>query len=376
MNRIYHLITCLEIGGAEVFLYRLVKGLLERGHACRVGSLVRSAPVDAWLRELGVEVDFLDMKPGRPNPLVLRKFLKIQRRWKPDVLQTWMYHADLLGLSARLMGQRNIIWNVRCTDMDLAKYSRVTALTVRACARLSGLPRCVLTNAHAARDFHLKLGYHPRAFQVIPNGYDTQTLRPAPEIRAAMRKELGLAEQDIAVGLAARFDPMKGHAVFAQAAGLILERQPHARFVLYGENVNHDNEPLVQALRTAKALHRCLLLGRRDDAPNVHQALDIAVSSSLFGEGFSNTIAEAMACGVPCVGTDVGDTARIIADTGHVAPPNDPEALAEGVAALAGLDSDARRAMGRAAHTRIVEHYSLDRVVDAYAALYAETVQG
>ena len=372
--RIYHLITCLETGGAEVFLYRLTKGLLELGHECRVGSLVRSGPVDGWLRELGVAVDFLEMRPGRPSVGAVRRFLAIQREYRPDVLQTWMYHADLLGLSARLLGQRNIFWNVRCTDMDLAHYSRMTAYTVKLCALLSRLPQAVLTNAHAARDFHVQLGYRARDFQVIPNGYDTQQLRPNPQARDEVRAELGLGEDDILVGLAARFDPMKGHLLFARAAGLALRQAPKLRFALYGSGVDEHNQELIQALRDSGALDRCHLLGRRDDAPRVHAALDLGVSSSLFGEGFSNTIAETMACGAPCVGTDVGDTARIIGDTGRVVPPNDAEALAQGLAELALMGREARQRLGKQARERIVQEYALEKIVGAYAGLYGSVI--
>lgn len=369
--RIYHLITCLETGGAEVFLYRLCKGLLQLGHEVRVGTLLRSGPVDQWLRDIGVEVDVLDMKPGRPSLRALNRFLRIQRQYKPQVLQTWLYHADLMGLFARLQGQRNIFWNVRCTDMDLAHYSRVTALTVRACARLSPLPRAVLTNAHAAKEFHVRMGYRPKDFIVIPNGYDTRSLKPDPEARAAVRRELGIDEDEILTGLAARFDPMKGHLLFARAAGLALQQAPKLRFALYGAGIDDSNQQLVAALRESGAFEHCRLLGRRDDAPRVHAALDIGVSSSLFGEGFSNTIAETMACGAPCVGTDVGDTGRIIGDTGKTVPPNDTEALAQALADLAQLSPAARQSLGAAARRRIVEQFALEKIVEAYAALYA-----
>lgn len=373
--RLYHLITTLETGGAEVFLYRLVKGLQALGHECRVGALVRSAPVGDWLRDIGVEVDFLDMKAGRPGPLALARFLRIQRGYKPDLLQTWMYHADLLGLFALLVGQKNILWNVRCTDMDLKHYNPVTALTVRTCAKLSRLPRGVLTNAHAAKEFHEKLGYRPKKFIVIPNGYDTAALRPDPEARTALRRELSVAEDQVLVGLAARFDPMKGHLVFARAAGEALKQAPSLRFALYGAGVDADNTPLITALRESGALPFCRLLGRRDDAPRVHAALDIAVSSSLFGEGFSNTMAESMACGVPCVGTDVGDTRRIIGDTGQVVPPNDAPALAKAVLTLAEMRPEARQALGQAARRRVEKHFSLEKVVAEYAELYDEIVK-
>jgi len=371
--RIYNLITCLETGGAEVFLYRLSKGLLERGHEVRVGSLVRSGPVDQWLREAGVAVDVLDMTPGRPSLKALALFMRIQRQYRPDVLQTWMYHADLMGLSARLLGQKRIFWNVRCTDMDLEHYSRVTALTVRACARLSRLPLAVLTNAHAALEFHRRMGYRPREFRVIPNGYDTSVLQPDPRARAEVRQELGVGEGEVLAGLAARFDPMKGHLLFARAAGLALQQAPQLRFALYGAGIDAGNSQLVQALRESGALQHCRLLGRRDDAERVHAALDLGVSSSLFGEGFSNTVAETMACGAPCVGTEVGDTGRIIADTGVTVPPNDAEALARGLVELANMAPESRRELGQRARQRIEEHYALERIVDAYEELYLQS---
>lgn len=364
------MITCLETGGAEMFLYRLVSGFVKKGIPCRVAAMAPSGPVDKLIRDLGVQVDFLGMRPGVPNPVAIVKLCSLLREFKPDVLQTWMYHADLLGLCGGLVGVRRLVWNIRCTDMDLSHYRPMTALTVKACAKLSSRPTAVLTNSHAAKAFHTGLGYRPKRFDVIPNGFDTDEFVPDPQARKELRAEWGVGDDEILVGLAARYDAMKGHSVMARAAAEAMKRAPHLRFALYGEGVTEDNDALMRDFTEAGVRDRCLFLGRRDDVQRVHAAMDAACSSSLFGEGFSNTLAESMACGVPAVGTDVGDTALIVADTGRIVPPDDPMALAAALADLAEMDPQRRRDLGHAARERIVSHYSLPVIVDAYERFY------
>jgi len=280
MIRIFHLITTLETGGAELFLYRLASGLAKQGFVQHVAAMVPSEPVDALLRGQGIPVSFLGLRPGRPNPLAILRFLRLLREFRPHVLQTWLYHADLLGLFGRLAGVRRLVWNIRCTDMDFSRYSPLTGLTVKLCASLSRLPTMVLTNACAARDFHLRSGYRPREFRVIPNGYDLSVFKPDPEARLRLRRAMGVADDDVLVGLAARYDPMKGHEIFARAAGLALQRCPNLRFVLYGAGIEPCNATLVAQLRESNAHARTLLLGRRDDIETLHAAMDIGLSAS------------------------------------------------------------------------------------------------
>lgn len=370
MPRVYHLITNLAPGGAELFLARLAPRLAAEGIPCAVGALGTGGVAAEILREAGLSVTCCGMARGRLTLNGLRVLYRDVRRFAPDIVQTWLYHADLVGLAARLLGAPRIVWNLRCSDLRLEHYRLRTRLVVRACARLSRLPDMVLANSQAGLEHHLSLGYRPRAMAVIPNGIDLDVFRPATDARGEVRAALGLADTDILIGLPARWDPMKGHALFAQAAGLALRQEPGLRFLLYGQGIDGNNAELATALTQAGAEKSCLLLGRRQDTPRLHAALDIACSSSLHGEGFSNALAEAMACGVPCVGSAVGDTAAIVGDTGRVVPPGDAEALALGMLELARLTREQRLELGAKARQRIRENFSLELAVTRYAELY------
>lgn len=372
--KILHVITDLDVGGAETMLLRLATGMDPARFPCRVVSLIEPGPVGERLREAGIGVDALGMRRGRPSPLGLWRLARLLRAFRPDVVQTWLYHADLIGLAALRLafpfGPRPALaWNLRCSYMALDQYPRMTALTLKACAALSRLPDAVLTNSSEARRFHEGLGYRARRFEVIPNGFDTARFRPDPEARRAVRGELGIPQDAPVVGHVARFDPMKGHDTFVEAAALADSRLAGAHFVLVGRGVDDANAALARWLsRSGLDGDRVHLLGERNDVPRLMAAMDVHVSSSL-GESFPNAVGESMACGVPNVVTDVGDSAVLVDGTGRVAPPEDPAALAE---ALAGMlaDGPSIRELGRYARERIKKDYSLPAIVAKFAVFY------
>ncbi len=234
---------------------------------------------------------------------------------------TWLYHADLMGtLAGRLAGVRRIIWNLRCSDMDFAHYAPLTRRIVTVLARLSPLPYAVATNSNAGRRAHEALGYRPKRWAYLPNGFDTNVWKPVAADRAAVRRELGFQPSDFVIGMVARVDPQKDHANFLEAARLLAARHPHLRILLVGRETNEIAVP--DALKPLT-----VALGERRDVPRIMRALDLLVSSSAYGEGFPNVIGEAMASGVPCVATDVGDAALIIGEAGRVVPLEIPRPL-------------------------------------------------
>jgi glycosyltransferase involved in cell wall biosynthesis len=218
---------------------------------------------------------------------------------------------------------------------------------------------------------HEALGYAADKMQVIPNGFDLELYCPNSAAACAVRKEMGIPRDSVIIGLVARFDPLKDHKTFVAAAARLRSSVGGVHFVLCGEGVTWKNKQLCTWIEE-HALGDCFhLLGRRADIPRLTAALDIASSSSR-GEGFANVIGEAMACGVPCVVTDVGDSARIVGDTGRVVPAGEPVALAAAWQELIAAGEATRRALGQAARARIAEHYSLNSVGDRYQALYRE----
>ncbi|HLV78790.1 MAG TPA: glycosyltransferase [Chthonomonadaceae bacterium] len=370
---LWHIITGLDTGGAERMLAKLLSGLDRQRFALEVLSLTDIGPVGKGIQEQGIPVRALGMRRGVPDPAGLLRLAGWLRRGRPRIVQTWMYHADLIGgLAGMLAGQKRIAWNIRHSDLA-ANSKRSTIWTARACARLSRLvPARIVCCSHASQRVHAALGYAAEKMVVIPNGFDLSAYHPDPAARRAVRQELGLPEDAPLIGLIARFDPQKDHETFAQAAGLLRQRRPKAHFLLCGDGIEESNARLAGWIEAAGAGDRCLLLGRRADIPRLAAALDILTSSSAYGEGFPNVVGEAMACGVPCVVTDVGDSAQIVGETGMVVPIRAPERLAaaweEWIAA--GTEERARR--GQAARCRVEAHFSLPAIVGRYTQFYEE----
>ena len=212
---------------------------------------------------------------------------------------------------------------------------------------------------------------------VIPNGFDLGQHRPDEDTRRRMRQALRIEDGTILVGLVARVHPQKDHRNFVRAAGMLSRRYPDVRFLLCGGagcagagDTSPRNAELVRMIEQEGILGRVLLLGQRDDVPAVLNALDLGTLSSSYGEAFPLVIGEAMACGVPCVVTDVGDCGHLVGDTGRVVPPRDPAALARAWEELIELGTAGRSRLGRAARARVEEHFGLPHVIAEYAALY------
>lgn len=367
---IVHLITGLGLGGAEHALVRLVTAMDRTRFETRVVSLLPDGPLTSELRDAEIDVVSLDMSANRPSFRAFSRLVGLLRSARPDVLQTWLYHADLLGLLAgRLAGIETVAWNLRAADMDLSRYRRHARWTLAACVRLSRLPRGVIVNSQAARRHHEQLGYRPREWVVIPNGVDLATFKPDAGARRAIRQELSIPQNAPVVGLLARWDPMKDHETFFRAAARLSEQRRDAHFVLAGDGVTSENADFWSLRQRLAPAARIAAIGPRRDVPRVAAALDISTCSSMT-ESFPNVVVESMSCGVPCVVTDVGDAAEIVGDTGLVVPPRSPEALADAWLTLLGMDDRMRAAWGARARARVAERYTLERAVSEYESFY------
>jgi glycosyltransferase involved in cell wall biosynthesis len=366
-----HLITGLDVGGAERMLYQLVGQLDPKEFDNQVVSLIPLGAIGAQIRALGIPVTSLEMRPGRPTLKGLLQLVSILRQARPHILQTWLYHADLLGLLAgKLAHVPVILWNIRNSNMEFGRYRPLSGFVVRTCALLSRYPQGVVVNSRAGEAAHRELGYRPRFWRLIPNGVDSERFRPDSLARARIRSELQLQDEDLLVGMIARYDPMKGFGVFLQAAREIAAAHPHVHFLLAGPNVDAANRELLQQVGASRLRERVHLLGYRSDVQPILAALDVLVSASVFGEGFSNTVLEAMACGVPCVVTDVGDSGWIVGETGAVVPPRDASALAQACLKLMRLSSAERARLGDRARQRAVTNFDIQDSITAYKTLY------
>jgi glycosyltransferase involved in cell wall biosynthesis len=263
-----------------------------------------------------------------------------------------------------------VIWNIRQTVYDLRNERWLTAKLIRLGARLSSRPAAIIYNSQTSAAQHEELGYGAEKRVIIPNGFDCQFLRPDEAARKAVRAELGVTDDNILIGLVARYHPMKDHAGFLRAAAIVAQARPLSRFVLAGTGISAKQTELAELLKQNGLQGRVTLLGERSDIPQLNNAFDIACSASAWGEGFSNSIGEAMACGVPCVVTDVGDSAYIVGDTGLVAPPREPQAFANAIVRLIDMGAAGRKKLGAKARKRIETEFSLPAVVQKYEEHY------
>ena len=366
---VMHIITGLDVGGAELALLRLVSQGSTSSPRYSVVSLLPRGVLGPRFESAEVPVRWLDFR-RRP----IRSFVSLCRHLcetRPAIVHTWMYHADLAGgLAARLCGIRRIIWGLRQTLVVTPATRLRQRMLYRSCAVLSSsVPQVIVCCANAARDSHITFGYTPAKMRVIQNGFDTQVLAPGLHDRDALRRSLGIDPTEIVVGHVARYTPEKDHATFLRAARRALDRQPAMRFIMLGRGVDDSNTAIVDTIRSLGIERAIFLLGERDDVARCMSAMDLFCLSSRF-EGFPNVLGEAMAMGLPCVTTDTGDARAIAGAAACVVACGDVQALADAMADLAMLPAQARVAMGARARERIMSEFSLASMRARFEHLY------
>jgi glycosyltransferase involved in cell wall biosynthesis len=370
--RILHIITNLQMGGAEMALYRLVSTLDHHFFQQSVISLTREQPVGDLIRSAGIPVESLGLTPGFLDPRGIFRLKQKISNVAPDVVQTWMYHADLLGgIAAKLAGPYPVVWNIRHTITGKGSLKTSTYLIATVNALLSRcLPTKIICNANTGKQTHVAMGFDENKMLVIENGFDLSRYYPDEDSWGSVRHELGLPGNVYLIGMAARYNPQKDHANFLHAASLLLKKRQDVDFLLWGNSVDNNNLELTELVHSLNLQNHVLMLGLRMDGQRLFSALDIATLSSAYGEAFPQVIGEAMACGVPCVVTDVGDSARIVENTGRVIPPRDPQALAEAWDELLSMPDAERISLGLSARERIKNQFSLEITTRKYSQLY------
>jgi glycosyltransferase involved in cell wall biosynthesis len=370
--RVLHITTGLGNGGAEAVLHGLVTGDRSGTHH-EVVSLTDSGFYGERLERAGIRVHALHLPRGRVTLSALLRLRQIIRAARADRVQTWMYHANLVGgVLAKLAGVR-VIWSVHHSDLDPEKVSLLTRLIASLGARLSALvpERIVYCSATSAR-VHETLGYRASRSVVINNGVDVQRFAPDEIARARLRAEWGFDEHQLLIGMVARWDPLKDHA--SLLAGFVVARSrlpPNCRLLLVGPGMDAANTELASLVERHGLCGHVVLAGLRADVPAVMNALDLHVLSSS-GEAFGNVTVEAMACGVPAVVTSVGAGAEIVGDTGWIVPPKAPQdlggAMVSAVALMSSVSDWQRRR--QACRARVLGYFSLNQMVDSYHAVW------
>ena len=371
--KVLHIITCLDQGGAEAVLCRLV-AVKKEGVEYSVVSLKGKGYYSAALEASGVTQHYFQFARFFELASFFEFFrlVRLIARISPDVVQTWLYHADLIGgLAARFAGCKQVVWGIRTADLSPALNSRFTLIVAWLCARLSGVvPASIATCSVAAANAHKNMGYDPAKFQVIPNGFDLTLYKPDLAARQLLRQQWGIADHELLFGCVARWDVYKDHPNLLQALSIAAARGLRFRCVLVGGGLIASNTALMGLLSKYNLENLVVLAGSRADIPVVMSAFDFHVLPSR-SEAFPNVVAEAMACGTPCIVTDVGDAALIVGGTGWVVPPASPDLLALALEA-AGKSfenkSDAQRRID--ARNRIVDNFSLEKMTQSYVNLW------
>lgn len=365
--KILHLITGLSRGGAEHMLYKLLSGTDHNRFEPVVVSLVAGGAYAEKITALGVPVHSLGMRSGIPSPGALLRLRRLVRQLDPDVVHAWMYHAALIALLAAQ--DRPVVLGIRNALSDMGREKFLTRQVIAGLGHVSRRAARICYNSELSRQQHEAKGYDRARGLVILNGFDCSLLQPDLGARAAMRASLGLAPDAFVIGHLGRYHPVKDHHNLLAAFALLSGDHPKAHLVMAGSGVDPANAALVGKVTALGLDGRVHLLGERDDVPDLINVFDVLANASR-SEAFPNVLGEAMACAVPCVATDVGDSTFIVGDTGIIVPPDNSEALGVALLQMADMGSVARGAMGLRARKRVIEDFSLDKIAKDYASLY------
>lgn len=355
------LIRSLEIGGAERQLVALARGLSERGHEVHIFTFYSDGALLLDLAASDVSVTNLDKRGRWDIVYFFMRLVKELYKKSPDVLYGFLPASNLVGLAAACCaGVPQIVWGVRASNMDLSQYDRLSRLETWLAGKLARYADKIICNSRAGANYHVRAGYPFGKVFVVENGIDADKFHFDAAMRDQVRREWSVAPSDFLIGISARLDPMKGHLTALQALSHLNVKVPAAKLACVGSGPLADQ--LQDMARHLQIEDRVIWAGERKDMPAVYSAFDVASSSSL-GEGFSNTIAEAMSCERTCIVTDVGDSAVIVGNTGWIVPEKSPEALALAWQQAFNLTESERSKMGCAARQRIVEKFSVDNMV-------------
>lgn len=363
------------VGGAERMVGRVLTRLSADEFDMKVFCLDSCGAVAEQLEKSGIPVLGMDILRRRvPNPLDIVTLAHELKQFRPDVVQGWMYLSNLYGGLAAKLARHDcpVAWNIRHSTLDPNIDSRAMRLTAWIGGKLSRwMPERIVLCAEAAREAHCRVGYAPDLLQVIPNGFDLSEFRPDPTARQRVRQELGLTDNTPLVGLMGRFHPHKDHRTFVRAARVVADRIPNAQFLLVGADQVYTSSDIWSWIDEVGLRNQFHLLKVRSDPAAVDASLDVSVCSSTT-EGFPNVVGEAMACGVPCVATNVGECTEVVGDTGRIVPKQSPQQLGEAISELLNLPTTDRIRLGQAARRRVCERYDIVQIVAQYRTLWLE----
>ena len=366
--KIAFLIRSLDRGGAERQLVLLARGLRRAGHEVGVLTFYSGGALESELVSDGVPVIAL-RKSGRWNVFgFFARLVREVRRIRPDLLHSYLPTANLLALAVRPFVRSKVVWGVRSSFVDLGRFDALTGLIYRVERRLGRFADLVVANSQAGIAV-----YGPDSSRtngvVISNGFDTAAFVPDAAAGAKVRAELGIGPGATVIGCVARIDPMKDHETLLEATAFALRQIPTIRLVCVGGGAKKTTERLRARANALGIGDNVIWTGERSNLCALYNAFDLATLSSR-GEGFPNVLGEAMACGVPCVASDVGAAAEIIGETGLVVPSGNAAALAAAWITMIKLLRGAGPAARMLARRRVVERFGTDALTERSLAAF------
>lgn len=370
MIRVLHIITCLNTGGAESMLFKVVSTMDRARFRNEVVSLWGKGVFGSRLEALGIKVHALNMDEHGLFSHAPGRLRKIVREADPHILQGWMYHGNLAACWGGWHSgkKRRFLWNVRHSVDRLRDEKTTTAAVILAGAALSRSVESIIYNSTRAVLQHERLGYSRSRSEYVANGFDLEKFRPDAEARAQVRQEIGISGDAEVIGMFQRWHPMKDHENLLHAVAGLQGRKPY--LLLAGRGIDRENASLMAMMDRSGLGDRIILLGERHDIPRLYNAIDVLAVSSAWGEGFPNIVGEAMATGVPCAVTDTGDASLIVGPLGRTVPIRDSSALSTALdSLLEGVQSN-RDALARDCRQRIESQYGLQKIVEQYEQFY------
>jgi glycosyltransferase involved in cell wall biosynthesis len=368
--KVLHIIVGLNVGGAEMMLKRLLEHDPDSSQNCAVISLTTLGDIGRALQARGIQVHALNLASFWQVPLGMWRLIQSIRQYKPDVVQTWMYHADLIGgFAACLAGNYPVVWNLRSNLIPRNPFS-VPFWLIHLCGISSRVvPTRIICCSTPAKHTHIQMGFAAHKIIVIPNGYDFSSFVKDGAISALARAKLGISDEELLIGVVGRFDPLKDFQTFISAASLVAAKCQTAKFLMIGRGNDWQNIVLRTWIEQAGLVDKFILLGQQVDVAYYLQAMDIFCLSSS-NEAFSNVLIEAMAMGLPCVATDVGVANDVLRDASFVVPIKTPAALAKAVLKICHLDAQVRRELGELHAKNVRIKYPIENISEQYAAVY------
>lgn len=374
--KVLHIITAINAGGAETMLCKYLENSGGGSIQHVVLSLMPPGPKAARIRAMGIPIYNLGMKSWLPGPVAAVRLIRLVNMINPDLIHGWMYHGNLAASFAHTAtaAGRPLVWNVRHSLADAKLETRRTQALLKVSAAMSRRPAAIIYNSAVAATQHQQIGYCPDRALVLPNGFDFDLFRPNPQARGQLNVQYGIDPEALLVGMVARLHPMKDHSMLIDAAALARSQGADIHLLMVGEGLADPPASLLDKALALLPAERFTFVGNRPDVADLLAGLDILGLSSAWGEGFPNVIGEALACGVPVVATDVGDSAAIVADSGIITAPGDAEAFGNALVEMDRMGAPSRKALGARGRVRALENYSLQEIAMRYDELHHKLV--